>query len=165
MADKAPVSFPPAPPPPDMATLGSLLQDVHTLATDARASRQKKVHEVLHTTAVNPTGAPLPNMKYNAFYQNGGRVNELMLMPEEIVLIAQLKPGLYNKKKWRVTKEPNHGIGLSYSNKSIAQRTDVMKDARSLTEMLQKIILEQESQADRKRRGLPAVDEGDDDDY
>lgn len=148
---------------PNLHVLGSLLQDVHTLATEARATRQLKPHEVKHDTCYNPTGNALPKMKYARFYQNGSPINVLMMTPEEIELVNQLKPGLYNKKKWRVTKESNHGIGLWYSNKSIAQRTDVAKDARNLTEFLQKILLEQEAQAERKKKGLPAIEEEDDD--
>lgn len=143
--------------------LATLIQDVHTIAETTRASRQLKYHEIKHDTPWNPTGAPKPKLKWSHFYQNDARINPSVLSAEEITLINQLKPGLYNKKKWVVTKTANGGINLGYSNKEIEQRMEIVKESGgSLTSWLQKILIEQESIAERRRKNLPVDD---DDDY
>ena len=140
--------------------LATLIQDVHTIAETTRASRQLKFHEIKHDTPFNPTGGPRPKLRWAHFYQNDARINPGVLSAEEITLINQLKPGLYNKKKWTVTKTANGGLNLGYSNKATEQRMEVVKESGGdLASWLKKILIEQESIADRRRKNLPIDDD------
>lgn len=118
-------------------------------------------HEVVLNTPFWDGKSPRSELK-RPFYQNGSLINDHVLTNEEIELINQLKPGLYNKKRWEVRKEHDGGIGLYYSNKTLQQRFDIAGAAkgRGLAGILQDILLEREAQDQRlKTRGTRYEDE------
>lgn len=111
---------------------------------------QKQVHISRYTgrTPFNPTGAKrAARPKLNCtFVQNGGKVVASRLFDAEIALINKLKPGRYLDRKVEVVERIENGekeIELRYSNSSVEQRMEMKNVARSLEEMLTKIIAEQ----------------------
>jgi hypothetical protein len=151
----------PAAPSTEAGVLLSLLKDVRDIAQAGRDSRKLQVHEVAHDTPLCADTRGMKFKKWAQFYQNGARVNIYTLGLEDVALVDQLKPGLYNHKKWAVEKTQDGGVTLNYDNKTAAQRADVIRDAGTLTKMLQMIVTEQEFQASRKRQNLSPYPEDD----
>jgi hypothetical protein len=154
MADKP---TPEAAPTTDSALIAKALQAL----ADNQPRRQKRYHEIVHTTPWWD-GTSTRSVLTREFYQNGNLVNDVVLSNDEIDLINQLKPGVYAKNKFRVTKQPGGGIGLWYDNKSLKQRFDIARlagEGEGLTGILQKVVLEQEAQAMRRKKGLDPLGE------
>lgn len=143
-------------------TLKDLVGAVKSLA-EAQQSTFKKipVHLAKARTPWNPSGERRTvKLKPTAVYQNGARLNPVMLSDEEITLLNQVKPGRYNKNKWEVVRRRDKSIDIRFANKSIEQRMEMKGEAVTLTGMLQKILIEQEAQAQRRKRG--EIEEDDD---
>lgn len=157
MADKQPaVSTEPAVVDKDTAMIAAL----QALAAN-QPRRRKGMHEIVHDTPWWDGKAPRSTLT-RQFFQNGNPVNDTVLSNEEIDLINQLKPGLYAKKKFRVTDMPGGAIGLWYDNKTLHQRFTIARiagDSQGLTGILQTILLEEEAQKARRKKGLDPYDE------
>lgn len=137
-----------------LATAQATLDALRAIAAN-QPRRRKGVHEVVLNTPFWDGVSPR-SVLTRTFYQNGAPVNDHVLTNEEIDLINQLKPGLYHKKKWRVSREGTEGIGLWYDSKTLQQRFDIAGAAkgRGLAGILQDILLEREEQDARlKARG------------
>lgn len=132
------------------------------IASTNEALRQKGVHEVPHDSAVYDPDkdGPRAKLKVASFFQNGGRVNTDNLSNAEITLINQLRPGVYNGKKWTVRATSGGGIDLLYKNKKIGDRITLSADAArgggGLEGILKIILTEQEANDE----GQPAARRG-----
>src|SRR5690606_13275297 len=93
---------------PDMAkqetvstdTLAELTGAIKALADQGRR-KQVPVHQYTPQTPWNPSGTKRRvKLKHPAVFQNGARLNPMMLSDEEIELLNRLRPGVYNRKKW-----------------------------------------------------------------
>lgn len=114
--------------------------------------RDVPITELKPKTPWNPSGERRAK-KYKKFYQNGALLNQDMMTEEELDLFAQLRPGHYNGRMWEVVRRRDKSIDLRYRNATIRHRMELKGDAPSLVIMLQKILTEQEAQADRRKRG------------
>lgn len=145
----------------DGEDLKSLVKSVGQLAeTQAGTFRKIRVHEAKFPTPWNPSGERRTlKLKPASVSQNGGRINPVMLSDEEITLINQLKPGLYNKKKWRVVRRRDKSIDIQYPNASLEARFELKGEAGNFAGMLKRIVLEQEAQEQRRKLGEPEDDD------
>lgn len=98
-------------------------------------------------TPWNPTGAKYKPLTRPTFL-NGHRLKEKTLSQEEIDLLNQVKPGIYNGRKWTVIEQSTNengagAIKIYFPNKTPEQRMALMEDGRTLVELLQKLLREQ----------------------
>jgi len=121
--------------------------------------RDVPITEIRPITPWNPTGERRTK-KYKKFYMNGALLNPDLMSVEELDLFAQLRPGRYNSRRWEVVRRRDKSLDIRYRNKTFPQRMEMKGDAPALTDMLKKIITEQEAQAERRKRG--EYDEDDD---
>jgi hypothetical protein len=130
-------------------------QDIQALANALKGAVEetapiKQIHisRYVAKTPFNPEGKKKherSKLKCE-FLQNGFKPNVGMLFDAEIDLINQLKPGRYLDRKVEVIERNEAGkrsIELRYDNASIEQRMEMKNVARSLGEMLEKIVAEQ----------------------
>lgn len=145
----------------DGEDLKSLVKSVGQLAeSQSSGFRKIRVHEAKFPTPWNPSGERRTlKLKPASFSQNGARINPALLSDEEITLINQLKPGVYNKKKWRVVRRRDKSLDLQYPNESLEARFELKGEAGNLAGMLKMIITEQEAQERRRKAGEPEDDE------
>lgn len=145
----------------DSEDLKSLVRSVGQIAENQKSEFKKiRVHEAKFPTPWNPSGERRTlKLKPTSVSQNGGRLNPALLSDEEITLINQLKPGLYNKKKWQVIRKRDKSIDIRYPNASLASRFEMQSTAGSLAGMLRLIVTEQESQEARRKSGEPEDDD------
>lgn len=139
----------------------SLVKSVAQIAENQPKFRKLGIHETTFPTPWNPSGERRSlKLKPTALFQNGARVNPAMLSDEEIELINQLKPGLYNKKKWQVVRKRDKSLHLHYPNATLEHRFDLNIQAQGqFAGMLRLIITEQEAQEQRRKNGLDDEDE------
>lgn len=139
----------------------SLVKSVAQIADNQPKFRKLGIHETKFPTPWNPTGERRTlKMKPAAFFQNGARVNVAMLSDEEITLINQLKPGLYNKKKWQVVRKRDKSLHLHYPNATLEHRFDLnIQAGGQFAGMLKLIVTEQEAQEQRRKQGMDDDDE------
>jgi hypothetical protein len=165
MAAKPPVTATATEPdvPTDQTTFNaSMISALQAIAAN-QPRRRQGMHEVSHDTPWwNPEKDGPRETLTRDFYQNGNPVNPVVLSNEEIRLINQIKPGVYAKKKFRVTPQPGGGIGLWYDNKTLHQRFTIARiagESQGLTGILQMILTEEEAQKDRRKKGFDPYDE------
>jgi hypothetical protein len=101
-------------------------------------------------TTWNPTGEKHRRALKRPTFLNGHRLREKMLSQTEIDLLNQVKPGSYNGRKWTVIEQSTseNGAGalkIFFPNKTPEQRMALLEEGRSLVELLNKIIREQEA--------------------
>jgi hypothetical protein len=138
----------------DTGTLRDLIGSMKDLAESTRKERKISVAEASKATPWNPSGKPRTvKLKPPAVYQNGARLNPVMLSDEEVTLLNQLKPGVFNHKKWVVRKRRDKSLDIQYPNKTIEARMELKGEAGNLSGMLRKILTEYEAQQERKKRG------------
>lgn len=118
---------------------------------------------------MNPLNEPRHQFKY-PYYQNFDKVEPEDLLPEEYLLVPQLKQGLFIKSRRGIplvevviVKRGNQrGIHIRYDNKGDKGR-ELATYCRDMTEMLQKCVTEAAKQAqvraERRAKGLPEDDE------
>jgi hypothetical protein len=146
-----------------LTSIATLAAGVASMAQDTRSTRQLQVHETPHDTPWNPDTRGIKLKKWAQVYQNGARVDLARVTPRDLELFDQLRAGKYNHKKWTVRKTQDGGVSIDFDNRTLAQRTDTVRQCRDLTGMLEMIVLEQEEQAARKRAtGSRFADEDDD---
>lgn len=141
--------------------LKALIKGVTDIAESNKVKFEKiPVHLAKFPTPWNPSGErrtvrlTAPNL-----FQNGARLNPVMLNEEEITLANQLKPGLYNHKKWQVVKRRDGSMDVRYPNAALEDRFEIKGQAGNFAGILKMIITEQESQAQRRRAGEEIYDE------
>jgi hypothetical protein len=136
----------------ETSELAAAIQALANATNKVDPLKQVSILEATPMTPWNPDGSVRPKLK-RASFQNGARLDEGRMTAEEITLFNQIKPGLYNHKKWEVAKGKNKGIDIRYKNKTIEQRIDLKGDARNLATMLRMIVTEQEARAAAKKAG------------
>lgn len=141
-----------------------LVDSIREIAESTQRGKQVPVHQAKFRTPWNPTGEPVKvKLKYPAVFMNGARLNPRMLTAEEIELLNQVRPGLYNKKKWAVTVRRDKSIDIGYSNKTVQQRLELAREAPSLADMCRRILTEAEARDQRRKAGQ--VDDDEDSTY
>lgn len=143
----------------ETSELAAALQALAQATNKVDPLKQVSILEAPPTTPWNPDGSVRPKLK-RVCYQNGARLDEGRMTAEEITLFNQIKPGLYNHKKWEVAKGRNKGIDLRYKNKTIEQRMELKGDTKDIAGVLRMIVTEQEAQAAARKAGK--FDEDDD---
>jgi len=100
-------------------------------------------------TPWNPSGDKRTKLKRPTSI-NGHRLRELLLSPEEIKLLNELKPGKYGPRKSWVVIEENGGdvaessaIHFYFPNRTVEQRLEFNQHARNLLDALTMIVEEQ----------------------
>jgi hypothetical protein len=140
----------------EKSSLETLVEVLVEDARDKKASKQVPVGKAKYRTPWNPTGEIRKvKLKAKKFYQNGAEVNPDMMSDEEVTLVNQLKPGRYNKRKWEVVKRRDKSLDLRYPNRTLQQRWAMQQEGGGFSGILKKILIEQEEQAARKKRGDP----------
>jgi hypothetical protein len=138
----------------DNSELKTLVEVLVEDARDRKASKQVPLGKAKVKTPWNPSGELRKvKLKHKKFYQNGAEVNTDLMTDDEIALVNQLKPGRYNKRKWEVVKRKDKSLDVRYPNKTLQQRWQLKAEASNFSAIIQKILLEQEEQAARKKRG------------
>ncbi len=103
-------------------------------------------YELLNKSAFNPSGKPRKeNLKYEAVFQNGYKVNPEFMTDEEIALANRIKPGRYNDRKWEVIVREDgeaRSLEIRYPSKSQEDRFDLMLKAPSFVQMATQILAE-----------------------
>jgi hypothetical protein len=136
--------------------LKDLTSAVKTLAETQALGKKTPLHQVKVVTPWDPTGVrkqPAKRLKAPAVFQNGARLNPIMLSNEEMDLINQLKPGRYAKRRIEVVRRRDKSIDIRYPNRTIEQRLELKGVARNLTELLKVILIEQEAAEKRRKAG------------
>ena len=136
----------------DLAAVVGILAEE---AQERRDSKQVPVSLAKLPTPFNPEGVAVRKVKLTWKYvtQNGARMNPELLRDREIELLNQVRPGTYHGKKIQVLKRRDKSIDIRYANKSFEQRMDFKNYARDMTELLEKILTEQEAQKQRRASG------------
>lgn len=77
-------------------------------------------------------------------YQNGFRIDVDMLTDEQLALLPKLQVGRFYGRRIHVYRDssPDRGWNLDYANKSLADRVELAKYGRDLTEILQRLTTE-----------------------
>lgn len=121
----------------------------------AEAGPVKQIHISRYTakTPWNPTGSKQrPKMRCR-FFQNGFEIREAFVTDEDIDRLNKIRPGRYLNRKVEVIQRNEHGnesMELRYSNATIEQRMELKNEARSLSEMLKRIVSEAGDKAEKK---------------
>lgn len=149
---------------------GTLVQSIRDIADASQSGKRKMVDEVLIKTPQDPQGSlggvREKTCRWEHVYQNGSEVNAEVLYDEEIDLLNKFtRSGVYNHKKWGVRVDKHaKTIDISYPNKTVGDRLDLSRTAigkhnTGFANMLQIILMEQESRDQKRRRG--EIDEDD----
>lgn len=132
---------------PAVAQAPSASQELTSALRDVLGEvRQKKVTVAQYKarTPFNPNGERKKGRALRCvMYQNGTRLNPMMLKPEEIVLLNQLKPGKFVSGLVRVVERDNGSdteLHILYDNKTREQQMALKDAARNLVDILTQCV-------------------------
>lgn len=95
-------------------------------------------------------------------FQNGFMVKEAILTEAEIEGFNKLTPGRYGPdRKWVVRVVRGGGIELRFPNKTFEERMDFKNVAKNIGECLAICIKEAAERKERRKKGLPEIEEVD----
>lgn len=98
-------------------------------------------------TPFNPSGERYTEELSRSTYLNGRRLTEMLLSPQEVALLNQLKPGKYHQNQWVVIESDSNSEGsalyLYVPDKTQEQRIALKGAARNFVHLLEQILDEQ----------------------
>jgi hypothetical protein len=143
----------------DVESLKEIARSMRDLVAAQEGQRQKTITEITPDTPWNNPRNPRKTKLKGDVIMNGVKCNPEFISEQEAALFNQLKSGLYNHKKWTVRRNRDGAVSIKYPNKTFEQRMEMKNTARNLVEMLQHIVMEQETQAAKRKAGTFDEDE------